>query len=186
MKQMAVVVLLLAATLLMVQPVAAGQGSPDAPVNLRITASALRGNPGDSVTVTGSGAVPGQSVFVSLSPQADSAAGAFITQEVIPAASGTFSVGLTIPANVPDGVYALRAEQFSPTGAVLQFYWNAFTVGAGGTGGPLLPISGGEANSGLARVYIIFGLVILAMMLSQGLYSAGKGILIEVEGNRKG
>lgn len=182
MKQVVIVALLLAATLLLARPVAAGQGSPDAPVSLRISTSTLRGNPGDSVTVSGSGAVPGRTVFVSLSPQADSAAGAFVTTEVSPAANGTFSVGLTIPSNVPDGVYAVRAEQFSPTGAVLQYYWNAFTVGAGGTGGPLLPVSGGEINSGLARVHIILGLVVLGMMLSKGIYFAGKGVLIEVKG----
>ena len=181
MKQMAVVVLLLTTTMLLVQPVAAGQGSPDTPVSLRITISAARGNPGDSVTISGSGAVPGRTVFVSLSPQADSAVGAFITEEAPPAANGTFSVALTIPSNVPDGVYAIRAEQFSPTGAALHYYWNAFTVGSGGQG-PFLPVSGGEIKSELSRVYIILGLVVVGMMLSQGIYFAGKGLFIEVKG----
>ena len=167
MKQMAIVVLLLTAILLMAQPVAAGQGSPDAPVSLRITTSTSRGNPGDRVTISGSGAIPNQIVFVSLSPRADSAVGALITAEVTSAGDGTFSVVLTIPADVPDGIYALRAEQFSANGGVLHYYWNAFTVGSGGKG-PLLPIGGGEAKRDPSRVYMIAGLVVVGMMLSQG------------------
>ena len=181
MKQMAIVVLLLITTLLMVQPVAAGQGSPDASVSLRITTSTSRGNPGDQVTVSGSGAVPNQIVLVSLSPQANSAVGALISTEVTSAGDGTFSVVLTIPGDVPDGIYAVRAEQLSANEDVLHYYWNTFTVGSGGKG-PFLPASGGEVKSRLSKVPIILGLVVVALMLSKGIYCAGKGLFIGVKG----
>jgi hypothetical protein len=164
---------LLILTLLVVQPVAAGQGSPDAPVSLRITTSALRGNPGDTVTISGSGAIAGRAVFVTLSPQADSAAGAFITKEVAPAANGTFSLVLTIPADVPDGIYFVRAEQFSSDGAVLQYYWNTFTVGVGGKG-PLLPVNGGVMTRASPETLVILGLAVVVMMLSRGTYAVAK------------
>ncbi len=170
MKLMAVVLMLLATALWLVKPVAAGQGSPGAPVSLRIAASSWQGNPGDSVTVSGSGAVPTQAVVVTMSPQADSAVGAFVTQTVTPAADGTFSVVLTIPAGVADGNYALRAEQFSPEGFVLQYYWNAFRVGAGDRG-PSLPASGAELAARPGGFNIFIGLGVLVLMLSYGLYS---------------
>ncbi len=173
MKQISIALLILATTLLMVQPVSAGQGSPDAPVGLRITTSALRGNPGDSVTISGSGAVLGRTVFVTLSPQADSAAGAFITEEMAPAANGTFSLVLTIPTDVPDGIYAIRAEQFSSEGVVLQYYWNAFTVGVGAKG-PLLPVNGGVMTRASPETLVILGLAVVTMMLSRGTYAAAK------------
>jgi hypothetical protein len=171
MKQLSITLLLLAVTLLAVQPVAAGQGSPAAPVSLRLTTNTSQGDPGDSVTISGSGAVPGQIVFVTLSPQADSAAGALITEQAMPDANGTFSLALTIPATVPDGIYAIRAEQFTSTGLVLQYYWNAFTVGAG-AGGPLLPNSGAVINHASSNGTIILGLVILLLMLSRGAHAA--------------
>ena len=173
MKQISIALLILATILLMVQPVSAGQGSPDAPVGLRITTSALRGNPGDSVTISGSGAVLGRTVFVTLSPQADSAAGAFITEEVTPAANGTFSLVLTIPTDVPDGIYAIRAEQFSSEGVVLQYYWNAFTVGVGAKG-PLLPVNGGVITRVSPETLVILGLAVVMMMLSRATYTAAK------------
>jgi hypothetical protein len=174
MKQIAVALLLLTTILLMVQPVAAGQGSPDVPVTLRITTSSSWGNPGDRVTVSGSGAVPGRTVFVTLSPQADSAVGAFITEEVTPAANGTFSMELTIPGDVSDGIYAVRAEQFGAAGGVLQYYWTAFTVGAGGKG-LALPASGGVVKGGSSRVSLILGLGMLVIMVSKGMSAVGKG-----------
>ena len=80
---------------------------------------------------------------------------------------------LTIPADVPDGIYFVRAEQFSSDGAVLQYYWSTFTVGVGGKG-PLLPVNGGVMNRASPETLVILGLAVVVMMLSRGTFAAAK------------
>jgi hypothetical protein len=179
MKRIAIALLIVSATLAIVQPAAAGQGSGDAPVSLRMVTSTTQADPGETVTVSGSGAVAGQ-VVVSLAPQADSAAGAIVTEETSAADDGTFSVTVTIPADVPDGIYAMRAEQFGPNGGVLHFYWNVFTVGAGGEG-PFLPASGGEMQQEVSEYIIILGLLVIAVMLGSGLRATRRAALIPIQ-----
>jgi hypothetical protein len=167
MKRSSFIFLLVSMMLLMGKPVLAGQGSPDAPVNLRITITPLQGNPGAVISVSGSGADPALKVFVTLSPQADSATGALATVEATPASNGTFTASLTIPAGTTDGYYAVRAEQFSPRGSVLQYYWNGFIVGSGGAG-PLLPGAGGVPEPALPLVTTGLALLLVMGLIVQG------------------
>ena len=169
MKQLMIALCLIGLVLLAVSPAMAGQGSGDAPVNLRLTSSAAQGNPGAQVTVSGSGADTQRNVVITLAPQADSAANALITEEVVPAADGTFSAVITLPSNAPDGVYALRAEQFTDQGFVLQYYWNTFTVGAGGSG-PFLPVSGAVAEPPSGLVPALLALLLVAGLLGRAAY----------------
>jgi hypothetical protein len=149
--------------------VLAGGGSSDAPVDIRISINPTQGDPGESIAVTGTRAKPGSTVFISLSPGAETAEGALVTVEVDPAADGTFSTNLTIPADTEDGIYAIRAEQLSERGNVLQYYWNAVIVGNGGDG-PLLPTSGGvieaEANTGITTL----ALILIGLLMLGGVY----------------
>jgi len=171
MKWMIISLLLLAVTLLIADPAFAGGGDPDPPVSIRLTTKSSQGNPGDVITVSGSGADPGLSVFVTLAPQADSATGALATVEVTPAADGAFSAALDIPGDAADGIYAVRAEQFTTDGFVLHFYWNAFTIGSGGSG-PLLPTTGMPTTPSLALATVILGLLLVMSLLARGVYAA--------------
>jgi hypothetical protein len=176
---MLIAILVLLTSLVLVRPAAAGQGSGDASVSLRMVTSTTQADPGETVTVSGNGAVAGQMVVVSLAPQADSAAGAVVTKEVSAADDGTFSVTVTIPEDVADGIYAMRAEQSGPNGGVLHYYWNAFTVGAGGEG-PFLPASGGEIQNKVPVLLIILGLLAVTLMLGSGLRAARQAVLIPI------
>jgi hypothetical protein len=115
-------------------PVPAEVIAASVPLNMQISISPFRGEPGSEIAVSGGGADPSLQVIVTLAPQVDSAAGALTTVELTPAADGTFETTLTVPTDVPDGRYAIRAEQFSLRGNVLQYYWNVLTVGEGGAG----------------------------------------------------
>jgi hypothetical protein len=164
------IILLVGLVLLMGKPVLAGQGSPDAPVSLRISISPLQGNPDTVINVTGSGADASLKVVVTLSPQADSAAGALATVEVTPAADGTFSTSLAVPAGTADGHYAVRAEQFSPRGNVLQYYWNSFIVGSGG-GDMFLPGAGSVSEPPAPGLTLALALVLIIGLIVQGGYA---------------
>ena len=179
MKRMVITILVLVTSLVLVRPAAAGQGSGDAPVSLRMGTSTTQADPGETVTVSGNGAVAGQVVVVSLAPQADSATGAVVIEEVTAADDGTFSVTVPIPDDVADGIYAMRAEQSGPNGGVLHYYWIAFTVGAGGEG-PFLPASGGEMQNEIPRLLITLGLLVVALMLGSGLQAVRRAVLIPV------
>ncbi|MFQ5435405.1 MAG: hypothetical protein ACE5FD_11070 [Anaerolineae bacterium] len=170
MKRVAFSIILLALVLLLGGTVYAGEGDTGAAVSIRISITPVQGDPGAEITVTGTGADPTLAVFVTLSPQADSAEGALVTVEVNPADDGSFSATLTVPDDTPDGRYAVRAEQFAAGGNVLQYYWNAFTVGAGGEG-PLLPVTGTLPGTTLTITAGI-ALFLLAVMLGRGLYGA--------------
>lgn len=174
MKYVGVVLLFLGLSMLLARPVQGGGGNPTAPVSIRIALKSSQANPGGSVTVSGSGAEATLNVFVTLSPQAGTATGALVTEEVVPAADGTFSAVLVIPASTLDGIYAIRAEQFAPNGRPLQYYWNAFTVGAGGSG-PLLPTAGASPLPVFNPVILALTLLLAISLLSSGMYAVVGG-----------
>jgi hypothetical protein len=154
-------------------PAWAGEGTTDTPRNLSMSASARQGDAGASVNVAGAGAQVGTPVYVTLAPRATSAEGAFVTVQVSPAADGSFSTSLTIPAEVPDGIYFIRAEQFSGTGGVVQYYWQAFTVGTGGgvSLASVLPETGtveAQAVSPALAVLSSLMLGLIALLLMRG------------------
>ena len=170
MKRVAFSIFLLMLALLVGQTAFAGGGDTEPAVDIRIGITPTQGDPGTDITVTGTGADPARTVFVTLSPQADSAEGALATVEVQPESDGSFSATLTVPDDTPDGRYAVRAEQFADSGNPLQYYWNAFIVGAGGEG-PLLPVTGTFPGTPLTITAGI-ALFLLAAMLLRGLYGA--------------
>ncbi len=174
-----VFILLLAGSLalLFAGPVLAGQGDPDPGVTIRIGLDRSQADPGERVTVSGRGAIAGRNVTVMIAPQADSAVGALVTEEVIPADDGTFSAVLTVPDDADDGIYAIRAEQRAANGAVIQYYWNIFTIGAGGSG-PFLPKAGGIASNpslSLTMVTATLALLLVTGLVARGVYAAATG-----------
>ncbi len=158
--------LLLIVVLVMGQTVYAGDGVTN---TLRITISPVLGKPGTVVDVQGTGADPAFDVVVTLAPQADSADDAFATVTVTPADDGTFAASFTIPDGMADGRYYLRAEQFSATGNVLQYYWNGFTVGAMAESA-LLPETGAIPGTPFT-VTAMLALLLLVGMVLRGVYA---------------
>lgn len=160
-------ILLLGIVLLMGGTVFAGDGD-STPLDIRIVITPLQGDPGTVISVSGTGADPALDVVISIAPQADTADGSLATVTVSPAADGTFSATITMPATATDGRYAVRAEQFNDAGSVQQYYWNAFTVGNGG-GGDLLPVTGTLPGTPLT-VTAALALLLAASMVVRGIY----------------
>jgi hypothetical protein len=122
------IVLFLVGILLMTNPALASAGGPETQITLFKDISTRIGAPGTEVTLSGSGAVPGQNIIVTLTPQPDTTAGAWVREEIMPNQDGTFSAVLTVPADIPGGVYYVRAEQHTPLGFLQHYFWNTFTV----------------------------------------------------------
>jgi hypothetical protein len=177
MKRLLIFLLVGSLIALFASPVLAGQGNPDPGVTIRIGLDRSQADPGEGVTVSGSGAIVGRNVAVMIAPQADSAAGALVTEQVVPADDGTFSAVLTVPDDAEDGIYAIRAEQRAANGAVIQYYWNIFTIGAGGSG-PFLPKVGGiiaGPSLSLTMATAALGLLLVTGLVARGAYAAATG-----------
>jgi hypothetical protein len=179
MQRLAISLLLVVGVLLVASPAFAQE------ISLVNTINPLQGGPGTEVTLSGSGAWPDQNVTVTLTPQAESSAGAWLTLDVVPDAAGTFSTVLAIPADMPAGVYFVRVEQTNPERFISQHYWNTFTVGTpavppaaaatpavttGEAPGELPQTGGAPAASG--RILIVLGLALLVVgLVGRGLYA---------------
>ncbi len=169
MRRMVVSGILLTLVLVMGQTVFAGDEGTQ---TLRITISPVTGAPGMVIDVAGTGAVADTAVALTLAPQPESADGAFVTRKVSPAAEGTFSAKLTVPDDLAEGHYFVRAEQFSAAGNVLQYYWNGFIVGAPvATTGALLPETGARLPGTSLGVTAVFALLFLGGMILRGVYT---------------
>jgi len=166
MKRIVVSMILLLAVLVMGQTVFAGDGESN---TLRITISPVTGDVGTVVDVSGTGANPNFEVVVTLAPQADSADGAFAFTTVSPADDGSFDTTLTIPEDMTEGHYFLRAEQFTDTGSVLQYYWNGFTVGAVAESA-LLPETGTLPGTPFT-ISASLGLLLAVSLFLRGIYA---------------
>jgi len=168
MKRIALSLLLLGIVFLMTGPVFAGDGDPDPAVSIRMVITPVQGNAGTEISVSGTGADSTLKVHITLSPQAGSAESALATVEVAPNPDGSFSATLTVPAGTADGRYAVRAEQFLATGGLLHYYWNAFTVGAGGEA--LLPVTGSVPGTPFT-VTAALALLLVVGMAIRGVYA---------------
>jgi hypothetical protein len=168
MKRLIISVLLLCLVALMAGPVYAGEGD-DVPRDIRITISPFSGAGGDTISVSGSGADPSQSVIISLSSRPDTAEGALATVTVTPAADGTFSASLTVPTDIADGRYFVRGEQFTVNGNVMQYYYNTFAVGNVDLG-TLLPVTGVVPGTSLTVTATLAMLLALALV-ARGAYA---------------
>lgn len=168
MKRLIISVLLLCLVALMAGPVYAGEGD-DVPRDLRITISPFSGVGGDTISVSGSGADPSQPVILTLSPRPDTAEGALATVTFTPAADGTFRTSLTVPADIADGRYFVRGEQFTASGNVMHYYYNTFAVGNVDLG-TLLPVTGVVPGTSLS-VTAMLALLLALTMVARGVYA---------------
>jgi len=169
MKRVIISGILLMLVLVMGQTVFAGDEGTQ---TLRITISPVTGAPGTVIDITGTGAVADAAVVLTLSPQPESADGAFVTQKVSPAADGTFSATLIVPDDLAEGHYFIRAEQFSAAGKVLQYYWNGFIVSAPvATAGALLPETGTVMPGTSLSITVMLALLLLGGMILRGAYA---------------
>ena len=168
MKRLIAFFLLLSLVVLMVDPVFAGDGD-DVPRDIRITISPFSGNAGATISVSGSGADPGQAVIVTLSPRPDTAEGALVRVTVSAVKDGTFSATLSVPADVADGRYYVRGEQFTASGNVMQYYYNSFIVGAPAEIA-LLPVTGTVPGMPLT-VTATLALLLILTMTARGVYA---------------
>ena len=166
MKRIAISIILLLTVLVMGQTVFAGDGQIN---TLRITISPVMGDVGTVVEVLGTGANPDFDVVITLAPQSDSADGAFASTTVSPTDEGAFEATLTIPDDIDEGRYFLRAEQFADSGNVLQYYWNGFTVGAVADAS-LLPETGTLPGTPFT-ITASLGLLLAASLVLRGIYA---------------
>lgn len=171
MKRLVASFLLVCLVALMTNPVFAGEGD-DLPRDIRITINPFSGNAGTTITVSGSGADPGQPVIVTLSLRPNTAEGALASTTVSAVKDGTFSATLSVPANIADGRYYVRGEQFTANGNVMQYYYNTFIVGAP-TEVAMLPVTGTVPGTSLT-ITATLALLLILSMTARGVYALGK------------
>jgi hypothetical protein len=152
---------------LVLAPVAlAGGGQDD--FTIRLTISKTFAAPGDAITVSGSGAQPGEVVAVLIVPDPSSGANALASVEVTPDAGGNFSTSITVPATAATGRYAIRAEQPPGYGDFVdQFFWAGICVNqcTGETLGSMLPDTGGAVPGGAALSMLLSGLLVSGLVI---------------------
>lgn len=138
-----------------------GEGTDD--FTIRITLDKTMVAPGDTISVSGSGAATDMAVNVLIVPDPSSGANALTAIEVTPDADGKFSATLTVPDATETGRYAVRAEQPSGSGTLVkQYYWVGICVNecTGESLGSMLPETGGLTPTGAVASLILSGLLI--------------------------
>jgi hypothetical protein len=150
-------ILLTLAVLLLLPAYAATAGAEG--ITLRISISPSSGPQGTDIAVTGEGAQVGQ---VMIASNGDTGEGALAIVQVDPDASGRFAATIKVPPGAVDGRYAVRAEQRSAQGGLLQYYWASFGVG------PVLSgISGGLRGVSLTLTATLAA-ILVGLMAFQG------------------
>lgn len=167
-KRIILSVILLTVVAFMAGPVFAEQG---ALVNLKINISPFQGEAGTAIAVDGSGAQAGETVRVTLSTDSAASTNALASVEATPAADGTFNTSLTVPAELTEGKYYVRAEQ--TVGGSTYYYYNSFRVGAVANA-TLLPTTGSFMGTPLT-VTALLALVLLSGMVVKGFHGAFRG-----------
>ena len=143
--------------MLLLLPVSVATAGGETGQTLRIAISPISGEPGTGIAVTGEGALPEISVKVMIVTNGDTGAGMIQEVDVTPAADGTFSATIT----VPDGTYAVRAEQRNQSGGLIQYWWVGFQVGSGSA---LLPVTGTLPGTSITITAALAALLVLALM----------------------
>ena len=147
---------------LLLLPVYSAVAGFNASASLLFTISPAGGEPGTSVTVSGSGAVYGLPVQVMLATNGETGEGALAVVQVDPNVDGTFTASLTVPAGIAYGRYAVRAEQRDLAGSLIQYYWVSFQVG-----GAYLPPTGGLSGVSLT-ISAVLAALLVSMLVLQG------------------
>jgi hypothetical protein len=156
------VTLLVLGIWLTVTPIALAGGGQEN-FTIRVTLDKTFAIPGDTISVTGSGAEAGVLVNVQIVPDPASGANALTAVEVMPDANGNFSTSVTVPDTATTGRYAVRAEQPPGNGAlVTQYYWVGICVNecTGETLGSMLPETGGISSTGALVSLTLSGLLV--------------------------
>lgn len=144
----------------------AGEGQDD--FTIRITLDKTLVSPGDTISVTGSGAEADVAVNVLIVPDPSSGASALTAVEVMPDADGKFAAIVTVPDTAATGRYAVRAEQPPGNGALVnQYYWVGICVSecTGETLGSMLPQTGGPLPARVSLSPILSGLLVSALAI---------------------
>jgi len=126
---------------------------------LQINISPITGPSGTNIAVTGTGAQADLPVQVMLVSDGETGDGAITVVQVDPDTNGGFAANLVVPANAVDGRYAVRAEQRSLQGTLLQFYWVSFSVGD-----VLIPETGGLPGTTFTLTAILAALLVLGLI----------------------
>jgi len=129
---------------------------------LQININPISGPQGTNIAVTGTGAQVNLPVQVMLVIDGETGEGAVTVVQVDPDANGGFAANLVVPADLVDGRYALRAEQRTLQGSLLQYYWVTFTVG-----NVLIPETGGLPGTTMTITAILAALLV-SLLLFQG------------------
>ena len=161
-------IVLTLATLLLL-PVYSSVAGAETGTSLRISVSPVSGPQETAIAVTGTGAqvsTPGQ---VMMASDGDTGAGALTVVQVDPDSSGNFAATIVVPADALDGRYAVRVEQRTAQGSLLQYYWASFSVG-----NVLIPETGGLQGTYLTVTAVLAALLV-ALMFFQGTRLAVKG-----------
>ncbi len=156
------ITLLVLGVWLAVTPIALAGGGQEN-FTIRVTLDKTFAIPGDTISVTGSGAEAGILVNVQIVPDPASGANALTAVEVMPDANGNFSTSVTVPDTATTGRYAVRAEQPPGNGAlVTQYYWVGICVNecTGETLGSMLPETGGISSTGAWVSLTLSGLLV--------------------------
>jgi hypothetical protein len=164
-----ITLLLMAAWLVGAPIVLAGEGADD--FTIQVTLDKTLVVPGDSISVTGSGAEAEVAVNVLIVPDPTSGANALTAVEVMPDAEGNFSATVTLPDTAETGRYAVRAEQPPGGGALVnQYYWVGICVNecTGESLGSMLPETGGRLPGGASVPLVLSGLLV-SMLMVRGL-----------------
>jgi len=130
---------------------------------LSINISPTSGPQSTQIAVTGQGANPALPIQVMIVTNGDTGEGALTVVQVDPDASGNFAATVAVPVGATDGRYAVRAEQRSAQGGLLQFAWVGFSVGL-----ILNPATGGLRETSLTLTAILAALLV-SLMAFQGM-----------------
>jgi hypothetical protein len=160
-------ILLLASLWFAVAPVAlAGEGQDDFTIRIAIDKTMV--SPGDAISVTGSGATADVTVNVLIVPDPTSGANDLTSVEVTPNTDGSFSASVTVPDATETGRYAVRAEQPTGNGALVdQYYWVGICVNecTGESFGAMRPDTGGSFATGTVASLILSTLLVGALTI---------------------
>jgi hypothetical protein len=152
------IMLTLAALLLL--PAYSALAGAGASTNLQFSMNPAGGPPGTTVWVNGSGAVTGVPVHVMLVLSGDARSDTLAAVQADPRGDGSFQASVGVPKDLPNGRYAMRVEQRSTQGGVLQFAWLGFSAGTA-----TVQEAGALRNSASTTVPTALAALLISMLL---------------------
>jgi hypothetical protein len=151
--------ILLSLLVLMLLPTYAALAGAEG-TTLQFSISPISGPGGTNIAVTGAGAQTDLPVQIMLVTNGETGDGAVTVVQVDPDANGGFAANLVVPAATADGRYAVRAEQRSLQGSLLQYYWVSFSIGD-----VLIPETGGIPTTTLTITAVLAALLVSGLLI---------------------